>query len=126
MIEVTCAIIYNEEKVLAVQRGETMSLPFKWEFPGGKIEKGETEEECITREIKEELNIDISLIKRLTPTIFHYPSATIFLIPFVARYMGGEIVLMEHENYLWLPKNELTELDWADADIPILKEFLAL
>ena len=59
-----------------------MKLPLKWEFPGGKIEPHETEEECIKREIKEELNIEISLLKRLTPTSFDYPKISIELIPF--------------------------------------------
>jgi 8-oxo-dGTP diphosphatase len=65
-IKVTCAIILIGEKVLAVQRSETMSLPLKWEFPGGKIEPNESEKDCIKREIKEELDIEIGIIKRLT------------------------------------------------------------
>lgn len=126
MVKVTCAIITHNRKILAVQRSATMSLPNKWEFPGGKIESGETEEECIIREIKEELSIDITLKERLTPVIFQYTSVTVLLIPFIAYFMGGEIVLTEHEKYLWVTKSDLPGLDWADADIPILKEFLSL
>jgi 8-oxo-dGTP diphosphatase len=62
-IKVTCAIIEKESDVLVVQRSEKMSLPLKWEFPGGKIENGESEEGCIVREIKEELNLDIDVSK---------------------------------------------------------------
>ena len=67
LIKGTCAIISFDEKTLVVQRNETMALPLKWEFPGGKIEPAESEEDCIIREIKEELNIKIELISRLTP-----------------------------------------------------------
>ncbi|WP_251795780.1 MULTISPECIES: NUDIX domain-containing protein [unclassified Arenibacter] len=67
-IIVTCAIIESENQVLVVQRSENMKLPLKWEFPGGKIEKGESEQDCLIREIREELNIEIELMKRLTPS----------------------------------------------------------
>lgn len=126
MINVTCAIIEHNEKIVVVQRSEFMKLPLKWEFPGGKIENNETEEACIKREIKEELNIEIELISRLTPVTFKYPSVVINLIPFIATYLKGEIILFEHKQYKWLLKEELKNLDWADADIPIVEEFLKL
>lgn len=125
-IEVTCAIISLEGKILVVQRGDNMKLPLKWEFPGGKIEDSETDEECIIREIKEELNIDIKLTSRLSPTNFDYPDISIRLTPFVANYFEGDIKLSEHKQYLLLEKDELFKLDWAEADIPILIEFLKL
>jgi 8-oxo-dGTP diphosphatase len=125
MIQVVCAIIEKDFKTLVVQRSELMSLPLKWEFPGGKIEQGESEEECIKREIKEELNIEISVQKRLTPSIFHYPNISIELIPFIAELVGGDIVLKEHAAYLYCSKDKLINLDWAEADIPIVKEYLS-
>lgn len=125
-IEVTCAIILVNEKILVVQRSENMKLPLKWEFPGGKIENGEDDEDCIKREIKEELNINIELISRLSPSHFNYPNFSIELIPFVANYIDGEIKLTEHKQYLLLEKVDLEGLDWAEADIPILNEFLKL
>lgn len=126
MIEVTCAIIQFKAKVLVVQRSNSMTLPNKWEFPGGKVEENETEQECILREIKEELNIDIELVQRLTPTIYNYPNQSIRLIPFLSNYSGGKLELAEHHGFQWLLKNELLELDWAEADIPIVKEYLNL
>ncbi len=123
-VKVCCAIILNEKKTLVVQRSEKMSLPLKWEFPGGKIEFGETEEECVLREIKEELNIEIILISRLTPTTFFYPNIVVHLVPFLAVFSRGEMKLSEHINYKWLQKDKLAELDWAEADIPILKEYI--
>lgn len=125
-IQVTCALIDFNGKILVVQRSQSMDLPLKWEFPGGKIEKNETEEECIRREIKEELNIDIEIVHRLSPTIYNYPNQSIQLIPFLANYSGGELKLLEHRRFQWLPKKELLELDWAEADIPIVKEYLSL
>jgi len=125
-LDVTCAIISLNDKILVVQRGKNMTLPFKWEFPGGKIEKGETEQECIIREIKEELNIEIQVTSRLSPSIYDYPGFRIRLIPFTANYVSGEIRLMEHNQFRFLKKDELKDLDWSEADFPILKEFLKL
>lgn len=124
MISVTCAIIEKDGLVLVVQRSSTMTLPLKWEFPGGKIEINETEEECIVREIKEEINLEIEILKRLEPSIFDYPNLSIKLIPFLVKQAGGQIVLNEHCDYKYISKNELLDLDWAEADIPIVKEFI--
>ena len=126
IIPVTCAIIQFQDKTLAVQRSNTMKLPLKWEFAGGKIEEGETEIECIKREISEELNIKIEVKKRLTPVTHQYPNFKIKLIPFIAEYLSGELELREHYNFLLANKIDLINLDWAEADLPILKEYLAL
>jgi 8-oxo-dGTP diphosphatase len=123
---VVCAIITIDNKILVVQRNRTMTLPLKWEFPGGKIEPNETEEECITREIKEELNIEITLLKKLESSIYKYPTITIELIPFLANYEKGTINLKEHIQYKLLKKEELSSLDWAEADLPIVKELQQL
>ncbi|TVR76541.1 MAG: (deoxy)nucleoside triphosphate pyrophosphohydrolase [Chitinophagaceae bacterium] len=123
-IKVACAIIEIENKTLVVQRSEKMSLPLKWEFPGGKVESNETDEECIKREIKEELNIHILVEKSLRPSNFDYPNISIKLIPFIAKNIDGEIRLKEHQQYVFLAKEELSKLDWAEVDIPILKEYL--
>jgi len=125
-ISVTCAIIQFGDEVLAVQRSETMKLPLKWEFAGGKIEAGETEIDCIKREIFEELNIKIQVNKRLTPVIHQYPDFKIELIPFITEYLLGELILSEHSDFVIANKKELLNLDWAEADLPVLKEFLTL
>ncbi len=96
LIRVSCAIIEVENRVLVVQRSKEMSMPLKWEFPGGKIESGECEEECIVREIKEELNLEISDLIKLCSSIFDYPSISIELIPFVVKQVRGQIKLNEH------------------------------
>lgn len=125
-IKVTCAIILFDNQVLAVQRSETMKLPLKWEFPGGKIEEGETEVECIKREIFEELNIKIEIKNQLTPVTHEYPDFKIKLIPFTAEYVSGELILKEHANSVLVNKKKLINLDWAEADLPILQEYLSL
>lgn len=126
MTNVTCAIILFDNKVLVAQRSEKMKLPLKWEFPGGKLERDESEEDCIIREIKEELNIEIQIIKRLKDSLFDYDAYKINLIPFIVKYISGDIILAEHKEFKLLDKAELVDLDWADADLPILEEFLKL
>ncbi|HEY1062873.1 MAG TPA: (deoxy)nucleoside triphosphate pyrophosphohydrolase [Daejeonella sp.] len=125
MIRVSCAIIINPfDQVLVTQRSSLMPLPLKWEFPGGKIEENETAEECLIREIKEELNIEIEITASLSPNDYQYPDKLIRLIPFICRQTGGEIVLKEHADYKWLEVKDLLDLDWAEADIPIVEQFL--
>lgn len=126
MINVTCAIIYIDNKILVTQRSETMKLPLKWELPGGKLESNETEEACIKRELLEELNIEVELLKKLSHNIHDYGTFKVNLIPFVVQYISGEIQLVEHKTFKLLDKSELLNLDWAAADVPIVEEFLNL
>lgn len=124
LINVTCAIVIINDKILVTQRSEKMKLPLKWEFPGGKLEENETEEQCIIREILEEINIEIEIVKRLSDSIFDYGTFKINLIPFIANYKKGAIKLLEHKSYKLLNKIELVNLDWAEADLPIVGELL--
>jgi 8-oxo-dGTP diphosphatase len=124
VIKVTCAIIVDAEGlVFAAQRSASMSLPLKWEFPGGKIEPGETAEACLIREIKEELHVEVEIVASLPANTHQYPNVTIQLIPFVCRLILGEIVLKEHLDFKWISKDELLALDWAEADVPIVKYY---
>ncbi len=124
-IHVTCAIIERDGLVLAAQRSEDMSLPLKWEFPGGKIDPGETPEECLRREIVEEMGIHVLLEKCLPASTHHYPKFAVTLYPFVCSIASGEIVLHEHAAIDWLPPKELHGLDWAEADVPVIESYLA-
>ena len=124
MIEVVCAIILKDDKILAVQRSSSMLLPLKWEFAGGKIEEGESEIECVKREVLEELNINIEIKDRLTPVTHAYPDFKIKLIPYTADYVSGELKLREHADYILADKKELLALDWAEADVPVVEELL--
>lgn len=125
MIDVACALILDDnQNVLVAQRSAVMRLPMQWEFPGGKIEVGETAEECLIREIKEELGVTVEVTDFMSPTVYNDGRQSIRLFPFQCKIIAGEITLHEHAAYLWLPANELTALDWAAADIPVLEEYL--
>ncbi len=121
MLQVTCAIIENNGKILCAQRSEKMKLPLKWEFPGGKIEGNESPEACLKREIREELGIEIDILEQL-PSFKHSYSAnfSIELFPFRCKSVSHEIHLAEHKQIKWLGLEELKDLDWADADVPIV------
>lgn len=122
MLIVTCAIIVHDGKILICQRSRMMNLPLKWEFPGGKVEADEDERLTIVREIKEELHLDIEVVKRLQPTEYDYPTFRIYLVPFIAKMVGGELLLEEHADSQWVTVDELDRYDWAPADLPIVEQ----
>jgi 8-oxo-dGTP diphosphatase len=127
IIDVTCALIIDDQdRLFSAQRSALMSLPLKWELPGGKIELNESAEQCLLREIKEELHIEIAIMQSLPSNIHAYPLVSIRLIPFICKHTSGAITLKEHANFKWLNRNELLDLDWADADVPIITNFLIL
>ena len=116
MIEVCCAIIFRGSKILAVQRGPLSPHPWKWEFPGGKTDLHETAEQCIIREIEEELSIKVEVITQLASIEYDYGNNPIILVPFVCKIIGGKILLTEHVALCWLAPEELETLDWSAAD----------
>lgn len=117
MIEVCCAIIVKESKILAVQHGPNSKHPWKWEFPGGKINPYESAEQCIAREIEEELTIRVEVLLKLSNIEFCYLEAdAICLIPFVCKIISGEINRSEHIAHRWITMDEWESLDWLEAD----------
>lgn len=122
-IPVVCAVIERNGFILAAQRSAAMHLPFKWEFPGGKIEPGERPEECLRREILEELAVTITVSGTLPPARHKYPALTVTLYPFICSIAAGEIKLHEHAAVVWLPPERLHELDWAEADLSVLAAY---
>lgn len=124
-IRVACAIIEHHGLVLAVQRSEAMSMALKWEFPGGKIRPDESPEGCVAREVFEELNLRIGINRALAPATHRYPTFSVTLYPLVCSIEGGGLVLHEHLAAVWLPPHDLLALDWAEADIPIIKAYCA-
>lgn len=121
-LKVTCAIIVNGGTVLCAQRGPSMSLPLEWEFPGGKIEFGESAEACILREIKEELNLEIQVLEQGPSALYPYKQGQMLeLIPFVCITTGGELQLREHAQATWCTQAQMDSLPWAQADLEILE-----
>jgi 8-oxo-dGTP diphosphatase len=116
MIEVCCAIILKDEKILAVQRGSESNHPYQWEFPGGKIHAGETVGQCIVREIEEELSVRIEVLSQLKPIEFDYGIKQIRLIPFICKIISGEIILTEHLAQQWFSIDDWHMFEWSGAD----------
>ncbi len=126
MLQVTCAIIVQHNKILICQRSKSMKLPLKWEFPGGKIETGESKEDCLQREVREELGLEICIGNALTPVTHHYPTFALCLYPFICTVVSGMLTPVEHAQAIWVSAPDLSNYDWAEADIPIVMEYLSL
>ncbi|KAA0888108.1 (deoxy)nucleoside triphosphate pyrophosphohydrolase [Oryzomonas rubra] len=124
-IHVACAIIEHDGRTLAAQRSETMKMPLKWEFPGGKLESGETPEACLVREVREELAIGINVGRALPVATHAYEAFTVTLYPFVCTPEDGTVTLIEHRAVAWLKPEQMLVLDWAEADLPIIAGYLA-
>ena len=122
-IEVVAAVIQHEGKYLCVQRGKSRYdyVSEKFEFPGGKVEAGETQLEALKREISEELEIEIQVEKHLVSVGHHYPDFSIVLHAWLCQSFSKEIQLKEHISMQWLLPNELHKLDWAAADLPVVE-----
>jgi len=123
-LHVACAIIELEGLVLAAQRSATMTLPLKWEFPGGKIEAGETAEECLIRELREELGVSVFIGSALSPATHCYSDFTVTLYPFTCRLTGGTVTMYEHHALKWVEPQQMSGLDWAAADLPVIREYM--
>lgn len=124
--EVVAAIIMYEDQILCMQRnkGKYDYISYKYEFPGGKIEPGESRTEALERELREEMDIEVSISEAdYFMTVEHtYPDFTITMHSFVCKVKTPEFVRKEHIDHKWLRKEELMQLDWAPADVPIVKK----
>lgn len=123
---VVAAVIVNSDRILCMQRNESKYdyISLKWEFPGGKVEDNETEEEALIREAKEELNLDIIIEDKLITVAHEYPDFKIIMHTFLCFCLSKDIILNDHKDFKWLKKEELRSLDWAAADVPIVDKLM--
>jgi len=125
-IEVVGAVIVYDDAVLVAQRGPTMSQAGLWEFPGGKVEAGETPELALVREIREELLCGVEVGDFVESTSHAYEFGTVRLTTYFARIVSGRPTPTEHAALLWVPVDELRELAWAPADVPAVARVMEL
>lgn len=120
-IEVVAAIIIKDGKILATKRGYGDFINL-WEFPGGKIEPGETKEAALIREVQEELKVAVSIDHYLCTVDYDYPDFHLILHCYLCSILAGEIRLMEHKEARWLTKDTLNSVEWLPADITVINK----
>jgi 8-oxo-dGTP diphosphatase len=125
-IEVVAAIVIFENRILCVQRNKNKFdyISEKYEFPGGKIEEGETKVEALQREILEELDMHIEIQSEFLTTHHEYPDFALTMHSYICTCQHTTLTLNEHIHFMWLPQDELMQLDWAAADIPIVDKLM--
>ena len=123
---VVAAIICHQHKYLCVQRGKNKHkyVAFKYEFPGGKVEPGESNAQALRREIREELQMDIQVGELFTSVYHEYPDFAITMDSYLCTTKSPQLHLNEHIAHQWLAKKDLQTLSWAPADIPIVEKLM--
>ena len=116
IINVVAAAIEKDGKFFCAQRPEGKSLGGFWEFPGGKLEDGESPEQALVREIKEELNSEIEIVSYINEASYDYDFGTVIMKTYRAKLISGKLELLEHQNSTWLAPNELDTLNCAPVD----------
>ena len=123
-IYVVAGVIQNQDKILCMQRGISKNdyISFKWEFPGGKIEEGETHAQALQRELMEEMELNVEVGKHLIDITHTYPDFVITMYVYFCNTSNLNFKLNVHKDFKWLKKAELNSLDWAEADKPIVEK----
>ncbi len=125
VVDVVCGVIRDPEgRYLACRRPTDKHLGGLWEFPGGKVDPGESPEMALARELREELEIEVEVGGRLAAVNWKYETVTIRLMPFFCRILSGDPRPVEHTEICWCPGHAFAGLDWAPADLPVLDELI--
>lgn len=119
---VAAAVIERDGRVLIAKRKKGWRFAGKWEFPGGKIEPNETPEECLRRELREELGIETEIGDFFCSSTHAYPHATVQLLVYQAFHVSGEYTLHDHQEIRWVLPDELTQYDFPEADEPVIEK----
>lgn len=124
MLDVAAAIIQRDGQILAARRKPGSHMEGFWEFPGGKIEQGESPEQCLQRELKEELGIDSVIGSFFGESCYDYGTKQVRLLCYLVEYSKGSFSLNDHDEIRWLSTDQLLDVNWAPADIPIVKKLV--
>ncbi len=125
MKNVTAAIIEHDGRYLLARRAPEQNLAGYWEFPGGKVETDETFEDCLARELMEELNLETQVLDHFCDSVYHYDKGSINLVAYRVQILGGQMTLSVHDKVDWFKPQEMLTLNLAPADIPIAKRLVA-
>jgi len=127
-VEVVAAVIEYEDKILCMQRGQgkNQETSFKWEFPGGKVDEGETNRQAIIREIQEELEMNIEIVEELGKFVHSYSEFVLNMTCFKCKTLNPNFKMNVHKDFRWLELKELTSLDWAPGDRPVVDKLIGI
>ena len=126
MVEVVAALVKRDGRFMICQRPENKSRALLWEFPGGKVEAGETKEAALARECREELSIELEVGKMFADSTFVYPDISVHLSLFEAKIVSGEPKLLEHKDIRWITPEEAHLFEFSPADVPFVEKLVIL
>ncbi|MFZ5944142.1 MAG: (deoxy)nucleoside triphosphate pyrophosphohydrolase [Bacillota bacterium] len=122
MIDVSAAILIKDNLILIAKRDDEDFLANLWEFPGGKVEEGETPQQCLVREMKEEFNVEVSVGNFFAESIYHYSHASVRLLAYWTVLEGGQLTPHVHKEIKFIPVQDLNKYSFAPADIPLVEK----